>query len=1079
MRRSLIIYIILIPVFAALGWLGYQIYRTSGTYTAAQNNEAILTTHENITRAVQTLGQEVIVTVRYLASNGNNYLPEMKEARQKSDTVLDALLQDKEAGVPAVVAQNLTFIRAGVDALNGDYTSIVYEGYYDDVIRPLLEAMQRHQKRFSTPTLQEEDRAQIAIIRTRIFLMLERALMGYIVEKHTPVEEKLMQMWERLLSEQTSPDFGRLHDQQLQHALYQTRCTQADLEHLDAMRMRILEHVRDGAFDVSVGDVERVFRPCSEHARKGLTILKHAMETEIESVRSGIKNTLIQYAVAIALLVLIVFILLRIQRNTSMERRVLQETLKEMASELDTERRKELERIIRKGDTISIYRFLVDTTREAREAREQAIEAEKAKDLFLANMSHEIRTPLNGILGFTQLLESTNLDDEQRGFTEIIKNSSDNLLTIVNSILDLSKIRAEKVELEAIPFSPAEVFSDAIEPLEVQAADKKIRYCSFIDPRLSLLVGDPTRLRQVLTNLIGNAIKFTESGGSIQVQVEQVGREGNRARVRFSVRDTGIGITPEQKAKIFEAFSQADSSTTRKFGGTGLGLAITSDLVKHMGGKLDVESEPGKGSEFFFTLTMEMAGEDERLLHDLGDLRIAYYHPAHQHNRACDGWVMRYVQEITPNAQEVGIITPALANDYDVVIVDYSVRQVRDDFDALKKLGIKIVVIGYISYKEEIDQLADERTALIYRPLNYTKITRALEGLFGRKAIEQKVPTEHEEEIDLSGLRVLVAEDNEINQNLIRAVLDNFDMEITIANNGKEALDLRKEHTYDLILMDIQMPVMGGIEATEAILEYERTHNKEHIPIIALTANALQGDREKYLRAGMDDYVSKPIRIDQIRRVIHEHCRLGDTDTRSHEADRPRSDETVSVHDASTADASGAVTVVPEEKPHDTATTTTPAEEEGAHAEIETADGDAPRSDQVTQPTETSSRSEQEESQSGDTATEPCAGDDAILLYLHRGLIRNLHIHLLEKEGYCVEVADSEAEFFDRFDEGQHRYVVLDSALIPPNDCVLVDAIREAGVVPIVYGSEDAQTCTQSSYAYGRVEELIRHISES
>jgi CheY-like chemotaxis protein len=340
-------------------------------------------------------------------------------------------------------------------------------------------------------------------------------------------------------------------------------------------------------------------------------------------------------------------------------------------------------------------------------------------------------------------------------------------------------------------------------------------------------------------------------------------------------------------------------------------------------------------------------------------------------------------------------------------------------------MGIKVVPIGYISYKKEIDQLRDDHVSIIYRPLTFTKITQALGGLFDRKTENATAATSDSMEADIAGLRILVAEDNEINQNLIKTVLSNFQLEISIANDGKEALELRKNNEYDLIMMDIQMPVMGGIEATEAILEYEKEQETNHVPIVALTANALQGDREKYLRAGMDDYISKPIKIDQVRQVIQEHCHV----KLKKASPLPRED-VASVERR--VEVSSPIEEPPAESRHDVPE-------------------DSPETREISSAEEMT---------------------HSILLYCRSGLIQSIHEHVLSKEGYRVDVAETEEAFFKMFESHAYQYVLLDSKLIPQDNCVMTDVIRESGVVPLIYALEKTHICADHVEAYSRIEAL-------
>ena len=894
MRNRVIYYVMLLSILSALLWLGYQTYQTVNTYTQSKKNRTAIARTWHISDLLSAVEKEVTTSMKYLASSGENFLQELHKVRADTDGALQTLDGAEDTLNLPEIRQNLQYARASVDALNNDVVAILAGGYDTEILMPLLEALKAQADVYSIPRLGREALTYQRMMSSGRDFALEQAFLGYFLGQKKKISDRSISLWETLIGRESIPDFSAIRDKEFLDRLTNTSWGEAEMKKASAIRTDIFYHIRDGQFANTPAQAERVFAPLMQKVLSTQRLLKNKMEEGALSNAASIKNRLIQYAVAMAILLVTFFLIVRAYSRASLERYALEETLKEMVSDLDDARKAELDEIIKKGDMLSIYRFLYDTTQEAREAREQAVEAEKAKDLFLANMSHEIRTPLNGILGFTQLLEASDLTEEQRGFIEIIKGSSDNLLTIVNSILDLSKIRAKKVELESIPFSPVDVFSDAIEPHEVTASDKKIRYCTFIDPKLHMLIGDPTRLRQVLTNLIGNAMKFTEPGGKIQVVIEQIDEDKSTATVRFSVQDTGIGITPEQKERIFEAFSQADSSTTRQFGGTGLGLAITSDLIQHMGGKLDVDSEPGKGSEFFFTLRLEKTGEEgER--EPPSNQRIAYYCPSNGDELSCDTWIMRYLQDVSSNVAHINTLTPEMAEEFDVVFLDYSMAKIRRGIQSLLAMDTNFVILGYISYKEEIDALNGDRSSVIYRPLTYAKLLRAL-GRF-QSGREESVPAAttppSEKDVDLSGLRVLVAEDNVINQNLIQAVLKNLDLEITLAENGQVAFDLRREHEYDLILMDIQMPVMGGIDATRAILELEEEEGLEHIPIVALTANALQGDREKYLRAGLDDYVSKPIQIEQIRHVIHAHChhKLADRGDGSIEQNTPQTPE--------------------------------------------------------------------------------------------------------------------------------------------------------------------------------------------
>ena len=1109
MRSKLLLYLLMIPLLALIGWLGYQSWLAFRDFQPTQANSRYLGGLESVESGLDTLENERRLSALFLGTGGKKFAAELKEARSGSDQSIqhlgsDAAVQEVLSGQIDPMKRALRLVRSNVDALNGDYASAVGESYDRDIAPVLVRAEEKLSGHFSSPALQGEGSVRADLSRIGSDISAEKALLMYWVTRRQPIDAEALHYWEKLMERRFDPDLSRLPDEELAGELHKLLKGPEVNDETNAVYRDIFAHISDGDFSLTPDQLSKVFSAAEGRIAKARLLLESRMQTEATEALWDAQKRLMIYGGALLVTLLLMLLLLRLSSTSRRERMALEETLKEMVSDLPDEQRAELDDILKKGDRTSIYRFLADTTREARVAREealiareQALDAEKAKDLFLANMSHEIRTPLNGILGFTQLLQTTDIDEEQRGYIDIIKSSSDNLLTIVNSILDLSKIRAQKVDLEAIPFSPADLFSDALEPHEVHAAEKKIRYCSFIDPSLPMLIGDPTRLRQVMTNLIGNAIKFTESGGSIQVAIERVSADDEHVKVRFSVRDTGIGITPEQKEKIFEAFSQADSSTTREFGGTGLGLAITSDLIKHMGGSLQVESEPGKGSEFYFDLTFDASGLDEAVRINLHGRRIAHYLPEGEEEMVRDRWLMRYLKTLTPDAGQVRTLEAIEKGGYDIVFFDHSHQAVREQIERIQALPVDKIMIGYISYKEEIDPLADEHMTILYRPVNYLKITRAVRSFIESASSQEKEKTPKKASEDFRGLKVLVAEDNEVNQNLIRTVLEGFGIDVSIAENGQEAVDLRREKPFDLILMDIQMPVMGGIDATKAILQLEEEEGLPHIPIVALTANALQGDREKYLRAGMDDYISKPIQIEQIRHILQTYCQQPDR------PDQPREDHKRSATAAAatataaalfSADAAGEGTDQEEATNRSEAEESSSAktEKETPPAKVEegltvdTEEDVAPESlsedtdteEKETQPEEETPTDQPPErdaqSASDDAAGAPSAESQRdVLLYSRSGLIADIHRHLLSQEGLTVESAGSEEELFAHFDTHDFHYVILDKALLPEDNCLLAEMIHENGSRPLIYDSVERENdCADVAERYTTISQL-------
>ncbi len=520
--------------------------------------------------------------------------------------------------------------------------------------------------------------------------------------------------------------------------------------------------------------------------------------------------------------------------------------------------------------TIHAYNLLENIIEKIKADKAFAQEASQAKSMFLANMSHEIRTPLNGIVGFTELLKDTKLDEEQQEFIDIIEKSSENLLEIINNILDLSKIESNKIDIEDTDFVPIPVFENAINLYAVRAAEKQIDLACFIDPALSkTLKGDPTKIKEVLINLLSNAVKFTPNGGAINIEIlkrDSYLNEMNITSIAFKIQDTGIGVTREQKSRIFDAFSQADVSITRKYGGTGLGLTISSRFVELMGGKLTLNSQVGKGTTFSFELDFQEAERSlEKKEPTSFKLNALILESPHKKKKQ-ESYLRTYLDyfgvdyQMFTDLDKVKIVPKE--KDFDLMIVDYDFIS-EETLYKYEEFPKSVILLAKSSFMRKIDSMELEIYKTLYEPLNISKLREILNTCYNEKLTMSKSITPLRKKINTKNLKfnapVLVAEDNTINQKLIKRTLEDLGLSVVIASNGLEAFQKRKDEDFKLIFMDIQMPILDGIEATQEILEYEQTYNKPHVPIIALTANALKGDRARFLDAGLDEYTTKPL----------------------------------------------------------------------------------------------------------------------------------------------------------------------------------------------------------------------------
>lgn len=891
------------PLVLLLVLSSYFMYLSYQQYQDTQRFQVKLESNKILKNLSVNLAKERGLSATYLGSKGKLAKDALKKQRKMTNNAIrefNGYFKNKPIDTELTrvfrALTQITNIRVAVNKRSTTFNKMFF-GYYSKVNALLFDEYKKILNIQMTPEITSEVSLETDMLQEMEKSGQERGFVSYIISKERPFTTKEFSNWLRIFSQADLTTFNiNISDIDLKNklfVLFHSINAKRLYNTLVRAKINIIEGSDIGYYQIDPATWFGLMTQKINILDRADGLVSLRVSTKVSDwFENEVRPKL---TLAAGVLILTIFLLIVgffIDRYIKRSIRELEKLFSKVGqlADIDEEIDFQTTEGIEKG-----YRIIEIAIDQIQQDKQIALEASKAKSIFLANMSHEIRTPLNGIIGFTELLKNTNISGEERDFVDIIEKSSENLLEIINNILDLSKIESDKIEVEEILFSPITEFENAVEVFAAKAAEKNIRLSFYMDPSLSnYLNGDPTKIKEVLINLLSNAVKFTPIDGEIDVEIKRLGNVDafGRTKVQFSVRDNGIGISEDKLKTIFDAFSQADSTITRKYGGTGLGLTISSKFISMMGGKLEVESKVGEGTKFFFTLEFDESPSSEFNFRDefteykcalLASEKDRKYHTQYVYDYlkyfGCDVVFFYNYKEIKGLMYRENINFVILDVDY----ID------EDELEDYKKISIPGIVILKSSMQAVANKYTNDYIKALYEPVNVTKLANVLEKQKeflpkvkegGTNAEEEEeasgeistkahdFDTKEEEHIDDGKVKILVAEDNDINRKLIKRTLENYNVEVTLANNGEEALNEVKSRKFDLIFMDIAMPVMDGVEALHAILNYELNTGIKHTPIVALTANALKGDRERFLNEGFDEYVTKPIKSTSIEAIL-------------------------------------------------------------------------------------------------------------------------------------------------------------------------------------------------------------------
>lgn len=867
LQNKLVESVILLPIvfifFTSIYYLFTSYVKYNSINKSLVYSEYILNLDELLNQQGESQG---LISI-FLGMNGKSDYSKIEQQWKKTDVALETL-SDFISKHSEYSTSNQKILNASaamkdarskVSVLNIDYNDLYIDNYTSKLNSSILKNMDNIDQ-----SLPKEITDLLKVIANIAFekenTILERAYISYILGRAKPFSNAELEVWDSYIGGDSVPNYDLIASESLVkelNVLFKSDSYKDTKTKINDERIIILNSINSGEFATSI-------TKWYELQSSKIVLFDKAQVSIEELIKINVNLEIIEEqkmmaisAIVIILSLLIAFVIRNIFSNIAQDTKELGDVLKKIESNLDEKDDSELSGMLERQNKTEIYQFLEKTIYESNESKRFAHEASEAKSKFLANMSHEIRTPLNGIVGFTELLKTTNLDNEQEEFLEVIEKSSENLLAVINDILDLSKIESNKIDIEDVPFSPIEEFESGIESYGAKASEKSINLGFYIDPRLSGKIrGDAIRIKQVIVNLISNAVKFTPEGGEIDVLIERIATKDNNITVRFSVKDSGIGITAEQQTKIFEAFSQADSSTNRKFGGTGLGLTISKTLIELMGGTLELVSKVDEGATFFFSLTFEEAELFEQM-EVFNNIDVGYYLPKGRDVKIADEYAEEYIRVLN-NGYRIfedmeSILSLNMGQKPEIIFVDYDYIN-NVDLKKLNSLDVKIALFTSVHKKAKITSLDFEPYRVLYAPINFSKITKVLKSF--SKTLDDYQPQSdniagesiNNSNRNLASVDILLCKHIEMQRNIFKVMVEKLGYSVDMAVNANQAEKMIHHKNYKYVLVDKDF---DGLSESDLAIELKNLN----IPTILFVENIQAvgySDRQNFTEIKLD-----------------------------------------------------------------------------------------------------------------------------------------------------------------------------------------------------------------------------------